>query len=99
MEIQKPDTVRTNDARTSGLRADITRQNRESIEAVSNTQPTVHGDRVDLSSTTVRLLLGEDAQSSEREERVAALREAAQAGTLNTPERVERAAQELLSGE
>ena len=100
MDIQRPESVRNpKDAQSvSGrLRSDITRQNRENIEEVAESVRVDRSDRVDVSSTAEQLGQSREAEAAARQERLEALRAAVEAGKLNTPERVERAAQLLLT--
>ena len=57
------------------------------------------GDRVELSLVARALSAGEDPTvAARRSEQVAQMKSAIDAGTLTTPERIERAAQRLLGG-
>lgn len=87
---------------------DFTRPMREGLrefremQAETERAETERGDRLELSAEARRLAEaesgGEARVAGSREERLEALRRAIADGTVNTPERVERAAGELLGG-
>ena len=85
------------------LRADLTRKNREGIaRAVEATQQVAESDRVELSEagqSYVADLEETSEASAEHRAKVAEIMELYRSGTLNSPERIERAAEGLLSEE
>jgi len=80
------------------LGSDITESTRESIREFADSSRLDRKDRIELSQTAKSLKGHEGTQSGERAKRVEALRAAYEAGTLNDPELVERAARGLMTG-
>lgn len=101
MEIQRPEGINSTDGPTlgTGLGADITRPNRERIQDTAEPLRLDKADRVELSSTAQRISEEREVEAEGRRERLEALRAAFDAGKLNAPERIEQAAQQLLTGE
>ena len=109
MEIKGPaHEDRPDDRARIARRADITRPNREAIEASNpplfppEEREVRAGDRVEVSETARRMTEGAEetdrANDRQRAERVAELRRAHERGELNTNARVEEAAVKLLEG-
>lgn len=97
MEIQHQSAQ----ARGDVLKADLTRSNRKGIERALEGVPEPKGDRVELSEASRNLtkdLETATEESAEHRQRVAELMEQYQAGTLNSRERIERAAGGILGG-
>jgi anti-sigma28 factor (negative regulator of flagellin synthesis) len=68
----------------------------QTAEAMRNLHRKAHGDTVDLSSTARAFTEQVTSDDGARAELVASLKVAYSNGTLNTPERVERAAEKLM---
>lgn len=101
MQVRNDNTRPGDEASRANAQAiDLTRSNRDGIrESVDRARET---DKVDLSKAaeSAEDHIGTDGANespSQREARLTSLRTEVQAGTLNTPERIQRAAENLLS--
>lgn len=96
IEALSQELARANRRRVHDLRESLT----ESAREVAQQTRTASGDRLELSDEAVALARSDDAESASegaRSERVEELRILHEQGRLNTPERIERAADGLLS--
>jgi len=97
LEALSQELARANQRRMRDLRESLD----DSRRAVAQQTRAAAGDRVELSDEAVALSRTEDTtprSDAERAERAQALRELHEQGQLNTPERIARAAERLLSG-
>lgn len=93
------DAMATSKEKAGAARARRAEARGHASSEASATPRGVHGDRVEL-SPTARLFAGDGPESDEaRASLVESLTAAYQDGTLNTRERIERAASRLLGGE
>jgi hypothetical protein len=100
MEIHHQPPRPSPDRGNDPLRADFTRRNREGIERNLERSQAPETDRVDLSSGARSInkdLETVSEETAEHRERVAVLMEQYRQGTLNSPERIERAAEGMLN--
>lgn len=111
-ELQRANQERVRKARE--IIVDLARQRQERLRTARELQLSQHADDADQArqsrSSEARADRGRDAielsdaardpsqADAERAQRLKALREASLSGTLNTPERIDQAAQRLLGG-
>jgi len=99
MEIHHQPSRPDPDRGSNPLRTDFTRRNREGIERNLERVQAPERDRVELSLSARNInkdLETASKESAEHRQRVAALMEQYSSGTLNTTERIERAAEGML---
>jgi len=96
------DITRTNRATVRHSSTEIREERRERAEQLDEVHEQIAGarskDRVELSPAARELAAGPQQADPEREARLAELKAEVEAGTLNTPERVARAAEGLMRG-